>query len=182
MRIADIIWRPEVIDKLAWKHGVFAEEVDQVLFGQPLFRRLQKGHVPGEHLYAAYGQTESGRYLAVFFIYKRSGEALILTAQRAIWKVVSEGPMSEDKGRIPEFSSYEEMADFWDTHSLADYWVQTEPAEFEIDPNARRRYLVAVDRELLARAQRMALARGLSTESLVNLLLEQRLTQLEATV
>jgi hypothetical protein len=90
--------------------------------------------------------------------------------------------MSEDKGRIPEFSSYEEMADFWDTHSLADYWDQTEPAEFEIDPNARRRYLVAVDRELLARAQRMALARGLSTESLVNLLLEQRLTQLEATV
>ena len=64
--------------------------------------------------------------------------------------------MSEDKGRIPEFSSYEEMADFWDTHSLADYWDQTEPAEFEIDPNARRRYLVAVDRELLARAQRMA--------------------------
>jgi hypothetical protein len=90
--------------------------------------------------------------------------------------------MSEDNGKIPEFSSYEEMADFWDTHSLADYWEQTEPAEFEIDPNARRRYLVAVDRELLARAQRMALARGLSTESLVNLLLEQRLTQLEATV
>jgi hypothetical protein len=90
--------------------------------------------------------------------------------------------MSEDKGKIPEFSSYEEMADFWDTHSFADYWDETEPAEFEIDPNARRRYLVAVDRELLARAQRMALARGLSTESLVNLLLEQRLTQLEATV
>ena len=81
MRIADIIWRPEVIDKLPWKHGVIAEEVDQVLFGQPLFRKLQKGHIPGEHLYAAYGHTESGRYLIVFFIYKRSGEALILTAR-----------------------------------------------------------------------------------------------------
>ena len=90
--------------------------------------------------------------------------------------------MSEDKGKIPEFSSYEEMADFWDTHSFADYWDETEPAEFEIDPNARRRYLVALDRELLARAQRIALARGLSTESLVNLLLEQRLTQLEGAV
>ena len=90
--------------------------------------------------------------------------------------------MSEDKGKIPEFSSYEEMADFWDTHSLADYWDETEPAEFEIDPNARRRYLVALDRELLSRAQRIALSRGLSTESLVNLLLEQRLTQLEGAV
>lgn len=82
----------------------------------------------------------------------------------------------------PRFASYEETADFWDTHSLADTWDETEPAEFEIDPNARRRYLVAVDRELLARAQRLALARGLSTESLVNLLLEQRLTQLEAAI
>ncbi len=90
--------------------------------------------------------------------------------------------MDEDKRKIPEFSSYEEMADFWDTHSLADYWDETEPAEFEIDPNARRRYLVALDRELLLRAQRVALSRGLSTESLVNLLLEQRLTQLEGTV
>ena len=87
--------------------------------------------------------------------------------------------MSENKGKIPEFSSYEEMADFWDSHSLADYWDETEPVEFEIDSNARRRYLVALDRELLTRAQRIALSRGLSTESLVNLLLEQRLTQLE---
>ncbi len=87
--------------------------------------------------------------------------------------------MNEEKSKIPEFTSYEEIADFWDTHSLADYWDETEPAEFELDPNARRRYLVAVDRELLARAQRIALARGLSTESLVNLLLEQRLAQLE---
>lgn len=81
MRIIDIIWRPEVIDKLAWKHGVTAEEVDQVLFGQPTYRKVQRGHVPGEHVYAAYGQTESGRYLTVFLIYKRSGEALILTAR-----------------------------------------------------------------------------------------------------
>ena len=38
--------------------------------------------------------------------------------------------MDENKS-IPDFNSYEEMANFWDTHSLADYWDQTEPAEFE---------------------------------------------------
>ena len=81
MRIADIIWRPEIIDKLAWKHGVTAEEVDQVLFGWPVFRKLQKGHIPGEHVYLALGRTETGRYLAVFFIYKQTREALILTAR-----------------------------------------------------------------------------------------------------
>jgi hypothetical protein len=86
--------------------------------------------------------------------------------------------MSADK-KIPEMNSYDEVVEFWETHSLADYWDETEPAEFEIDPNARRRYLVAVDPELLQRAQKMAQSRGLSTESLVNLFLEQRLHQIE---
>jgi predicted DNA binding CopG/RHH family protein len=87
--------------------------------------------------------------------------------------------MKENK-KIPEFKNYEEMAEFWDTHSLADYWDQTEPAEFEISPQARRHYLVSVDRELLSRVQRIARNRGLSIESLVNLLLEQRLQEIEA--
>lgn len=71
------------------------------------------------------------------------------------------------------------MAEFWDTHDLADYWDQTEPAEFEISPKARRRYLVSVDQNLLLRIQQMAQIRGLTTETLVNLLLEQRLHELE---
>ncbi len=86
--------------------------------------------------------------------------------------------MGEDKP-IPELQSYEEMAEFWDTHSLADYWDQTEPAEFEILPHARRRYLVPVDRDLLVRLQKIARIRGLSTESLVNLLLDQRMRELD---
>ncbi len=36
------------------------------------------------------------------------------------------------RGRIPVFKNYEEMGEFWDTHSLADYWDQTEPAKFKI--------------------------------------------------
>lgn len=77
-------------------------------------------------------------------------------------------------------NSYEEIAEFWETHSLADYWEQTEAAEFEIDPTARRRYLVALDPGLIQRVQRLAQARGLSTESLVNLFLEQHLQQIES--
>lgn len=86
--------------------------------------------------------------------------------------------MSEAK-QIPEMKSYTETAEFWDTHSLADYWDQTEPAEFEISPDARRRYLVAVDPDLLSRVKRIAHTRGITTESLINLLLEQRLHEIE---
>jgi hypothetical protein len=87
--------------------------------------------------------------------------------------------MSDDQ-TIPEMTSYEQAADFWDTHSLADYWDQTEAAEFDIDATARRRYLVALDPELLERVRRVARTRGLTTESLVNLFIQQRLQELDA--
>ncbi len=82
MRVVDVIWLPDIVDKLDWKHNIIPEEVDEVLFvGRPLYRKVQKGHIPGEDLYAALGQTEAGRYLVVFFIYKSTREALILSAR-----------------------------------------------------------------------------------------------------
>ena len=81
MYIVDIICLPQVIDKLDWKHNVVPEEVDEVLFGNPLYRKVQKGHIPGEDLYAALGQTKAGRYLVIFFIYKVTRDALILSAR-----------------------------------------------------------------------------------------------------
>jgi len=75
--------------------------------------------------------------------------------------------------------SYAQIANFWDAHSLADYWDQTESAEFKIDPVAKRRYLVAIDPDILSQVQQQSRRRGLNTKSLVNLFLEQHLHQLE---
>ena len=81
MRIVDIIWLPHIIDKLATKHRVAPEEVDEVLFSRPLYRKIQKGHNPGEDVYSALGQTDSGRYLIVIFVYKQTREALVISAR-----------------------------------------------------------------------------------------------------
>ena len=81
MYIADIIWLPQIIDKLAWKHNIMPEEADQILFGKPFYRKVQKGHIPGEDVYAGLGRTNAGRYLIVFFIYKPNREALVLSAR-----------------------------------------------------------------------------------------------------
>ncbi|MCP4167522.1 MAG: BrnT family toxin [Chloroflexi bacterium] len=81
MYIADIIWLPQIIDTLAWKHDILPEEVDEIFFGDPKYRRVQKGHIPGEHVYSVAGQTVPGRYLIVFFIYKPTQEALIISAR-----------------------------------------------------------------------------------------------------
>jgi len=87
-----------------------------------------------------------------------------------------DGIMSTDKP-TPPTNSLDAIAEFWDTHSLADYWDETEPAEFEFDPQSRRRYLVAIDPDLLDRIRAVARRNGLNTESLVNLWLERHLQE-----
>lgn len=44
----------------------------------------------------------------------------------------------ECKKDIWFLNSYQEISEFWDAYSLADYWDQTEPAAFEIAGDARR--------------------------------------------
>lgn len=81
MKITGFIWLEEVIEKLAEKHGVEQGEVREVFANHPRFRLVEKGHRPGEDVYAALGRTAAGRYLIVFFVYKQDGRALILSAR-----------------------------------------------------------------------------------------------------
>lgn len=81
MRIARILWREVVVQKIAAKHDVTPQEVREVLTARPHVRRVEKGLVQYEDLYVALGETSEGRHLAVFFIRKRFGDALIVTAR-----------------------------------------------------------------------------------------------------
>ena len=42
---------------------------------------VEKLHRPGEDVYVALGRTDAGRYLAVFFVYRRDRKALIISAR-----------------------------------------------------------------------------------------------------
>jgi uncharacterized DUF497 family protein len=81
LEIQGLIWLEEIVDKIERKHHVQQDEVRQVLNGFPKFRFVEKGHRAGENVYAAGGETESGRHLIVFFVYKRDKRALILSAR-----------------------------------------------------------------------------------------------------
>jgi len=81
MRIEGIIWREDVIDKLARKHNVTTDEVEDVLRTARRFRFIETGDVEGEDLYAALSQTMAGRYLIVYFVHKTTGDALIISAR-----------------------------------------------------------------------------------------------------
>lgn len=81
MKITGFIWLGDIVEKMAQKHGVQQQEVKEVFANLPHFRFAEKGHRPGENVYAALGQTDAGRYLIVFFIHKKDGRALILSAR-----------------------------------------------------------------------------------------------------
>lgn len=81
MKIENILIIPEIEDKLIWKHAVFQFEVEEAFENKPLFRFEKKGNYPGEHVYSAMSVTDSGRFLAMFFIYKKNRDALLITAR-----------------------------------------------------------------------------------------------------
>ena len=81
MYIDDVLWMSGIIDKLLAKHGVTQEEVEQVIWNRPRMRWQERGHVLGEDLYAAYGRTDEGRFLVVFFVLKPANGALIVSAR-----------------------------------------------------------------------------------------------------
>lgn len=60
---------------------VGTHEVEEVFSNRPKFRFVEKGEREGEDVYLALGQTDAGRYLAVLFIYKKTKEALVLSAR-----------------------------------------------------------------------------------------------------
>lgn len=81
MKIKGIIWLDEILEKIVGKHNVEQREVKEILEDKPRFRFVEKGHRSGEDVYAAMGQTDGGRYLIVFFVYKTDKRALIVSAR-----------------------------------------------------------------------------------------------------
>ncbi|MEK7727736.1 MAG: BrnT family toxin [candidate division KSB1 bacterium] len=81
MNVRGFIWHREVVDKLLWKHNVTTAEVEEAFGNKPRYRFLEAGDVAGEDLYAVFGQSDSGRYLIVYFVYKKTGDALPISAR-----------------------------------------------------------------------------------------------------
>ncbi len=77
---------------------------------------------------------------------------------------------------LPEnFDSLEELCDFWDTHSSADYEDLMETVEVEIELTSSKMYC-AIAKDLLFEVRTQARQQGVSTETLINLWLQEKLS------
>lgn len=81
MRINRIIWYRKFVEKIWDKHRIEVHEAEEALRNHRRVRRVRRGHVRGEDVYVVLGQTDSGRYLSVFFVYKRSHDGIVISAR-----------------------------------------------------------------------------------------------------
>lgn len=81
MKIEQFIWLDYFVEKLARKHSVTPDEVEEMFNNRPRIQFAERGDVAEEDLYRALGKTDNGRYLIAFFIYKGDGQALVVSAR-----------------------------------------------------------------------------------------------------
>jgi len=85
---------------------------------------------------------------------------------------------------VPKFSSYEQAAEWLDTHSTAD--LKTTPAHFELSPNFRVRIIdsldevkevIAIEHPLGQQILQIAQKQGVPIEKLVNRWLKEKVSE-----
>ena len=81
MKIIGFIWHEQIVEKINKKHNVRCHEIEEIFVDKTQFRFIEKGFRNSEDVYAALGKTNAGRFLVVFFIYKKDHYALILSAR-----------------------------------------------------------------------------------------------------
>jgi hypothetical protein len=77
-----------------------------------------------------------------------------------------------ERTSISKAGSIEEIADYWDNHSLADHWDKTHEVEFEV--RAPRR--ITLEPDVYARLQEQAEISGVPLTTLANLWLSEKLS------
>lgn len=84
--------------------------------------------------------------------------------------------------KIPDFSSYEEEAAFWDTHSTEDFEDEWEPVDWEIGEVRSRYFLRAeVDPVTFRRVRELARGQGVAADELASRWVLEGLSRAEGT-
>ena len=75
---------------------------------------------------------------------------------------------------LPKFESLGELVGFFDAHDMGDYWDRLPKTEFDINFKTKK-HLIAVDKEIIQKLNRMAKSKRVPAETLVNTWLREKL-------
>jgi hypothetical protein len=87
--------------------------------------------------------------------------------------------MKKVKSSTSKARSYAQLGEYWDKHDLSDVWRKTRKVKFEVVAEPEATYY-PVERDLSAKIQSVAKKQGVSSDTLVNLWLEQKIKEQKA--
>jgi predicted DNA binding CopG/RHH family protein len=89
---------------------------------------------------------------------------------------------SKVKKKLPDMTDWsdEEIAQFWETHSSADYWEELEPVEVEIVRPGKEVVALRLDKPLLEQVKAIAAAKGLAYTTLLRVWIKEKLIEATA--
>ncbi|MDP2605537.1 MAG: CopG family antitoxin [Deltaproteobacteria bacterium] len=75
---------------------------------------------------------------------------------------------------LPKLGSLDELVAFFDTHDMGDYWDQMPEAKFDVDVKSRK-HLVAIDKEIILKLNKIAKSKKVPSEKLINIWLREKI-------
>ena len=84
--------------------------------------------------------------------------------------------MAENKSSISKAESYQEIGEFWDARDLGVVWDETQDVNFQVDLDSDVFYY-AVETSLSSKLHSIAREKGVSAETLLNLWLQEKVSQ-----
>jgi hypothetical protein len=94
---------------------------------------------------------------------------------------MTENVKRDKRDPIPEFTSNEDEAAFWDTHSLADYWDEFRPVRVRFAKNLSRGITIRLDPETLLTLRERAKERGVGPTTLARMWILEHLAAPKST-
>ena len=92
----------------------------------------------------------------------------------------SQKKLEKPASRIPEFKTRQEEADFWDTHSIADYWDELKPVKVTFAKNLSEGITIRLDQPTLKAVRAEARAKGLGPTTLIRMWVMERIKKEQA--
>ncbi len=84
--------------------------------------------------------------------------------------------MKKSKSSISGARSYTEIGEFWDKQDLSDFWGKTKRMRFDVKIESEVTFY-PIERNLSKKIQLLARRQGVSSDTLVNLWLEQKMRE-----
>jgi hypothetical protein len=75
---------------------------------------------------------------------------------------------------LPKLGSLDELVAFFDTHDMGEYWDQMPEAKFDVDIKSRK-HLVAIDKEIIPKLNKIAKSKKVPSEKLINIWLREKI-------